>query len=172
MNHRILNPPTHYQNSNQESLVHSSRPWESSWTQVSEIRPWFNDKSPAFGTTPTNQTGNAMVHSPVEKNRLPPHHASNNYSSITHINYGTSHESPPAPRNSNYKFPCSSMRPMTMHHNISNQQAMYNDPQRTSTLVALSPLFENRHHLPTSSVAVSPTVEQMRNETICPTGLT
>ncbi|MBW0512440.1 hypothetical protein O181_052155 [Austropuccinia psidii MF-1] len=112
-----------------------------------------------------------MVHSPVEKSRLPPHHTSNDYSSITHINHGASHESPPASRNSNYQVPCSSMRPMTMHHNLSNQKAMYNDPQRHATLVALSPSFENRHDWPTSSVTVSPTVEQMRNETICPTGI-
>ncbi|MBW0529498.1 hypothetical protein O181_069213 [Austropuccinia psidii MF-1] len=172
MNHHILNPPPHYQNSNQESLVHISRPWESSWTQVSEIRPWFNDETTAFGTTPTHPTGNAMVHSPGEKSRLPPHHASNNYCSITHINYGASHELPPAPRNFNYQVPCSPMRPMTMHHNLSNQQAMHNDPQRPATLVALSPLFENRHHWPKRSVTVSPTVEKMCNETIAPTGLT
>ncbi|MBW0466886.1 hypothetical protein O181_006601 [Austropuccinia psidii MF-1] len=172
MTHCILNPPLHYQISNQESLVHISRPWESSCTQVSETRPWFNDKSPAFGTTPTHQTGNAIVHSSMEKSRPPPHHASNNYSSITHINYGASHESPPEPRNSNYQVPCSTMRPMTMHHNLSNQEAMYNDPQRPATLVALSPLLENRHHWLTRSVTVSLTVEQIHNETIFPTGPT
>ncbi|MBW0507649.1 hypothetical protein O181_047364 [Austropuccinia psidii MF-1] len=133
MNHRILNPPPHYQNSNQESSVHSLRPWESSWTQVSEIRPWFNDKSPAFGTTPTHQT---------------------------------------EPRNSNYQVPCSPMRPMTMHHNLSNKEVMHNDHKIPATSVALSPLFENRHHWTTSTVTISPKVEKMCNETICSTGLT
>ncbi|MBW0511094.1 hypothetical protein O181_050809 [Austropuccinia psidii MF-1] len=113
-----------------------------------------------------------MVHSPVEKSRPPPQHVSNNYSSITHINFGASNESPPEPRNANYQVPSSPMRPMTMHHNPINQQVMYNDSQRPATLVALSPCFENRHHWPTSSVTVSPTLEKMHNETIFPTGLT